>query len=65
MLVADLYYLTKDAWLLLSDLGVYYLCLITKERFYGLVEEVKSQVEKPGQRAVFWNEVTSELLVYY
>ena len=65
ILVADSYYLTEDACSLLSDLGVRYMCSITKERFYGLVDEVKSRVEKPGQWAASWNDNTGELLTYY
>lgn len=65
MLVADSYYLTQDARSLLSDLGVRYICSIAKQRFHGLIEEVKSRVEKPGQWASSWNDDTKELLTYY
>jgi hypothetical protein len=65
ILVADSYYLTEDARSLLSDLGVRYLCSITKGRFYDLVEEVKSRVEKPGQWTSSWNDDTGELLTFY
>lgn len=65
ILVADSYYLTQDARSLLSDLGVRYMCSITKERFHDLILEVQSQVEKPGQWSAAWNEDTGELLTYY
>lgn len=63
-LVADSYYLDRTGRKHLEELGIQFLCAIQSSRFKQMCDVVKSEVEKPGEWNVAWNEKKHHSLVF-